>query len=150
MTNEMLYVAKIVKSTSADGPGLRNSLYVSGCPLRCDGCHNEAWWNKESGELKTVKEVYDELTQDDFNISILGGEPMMQYEGVLALCKAIKANTGKDIWMWTGYPLEHIKLYYPEILWHINVIVDGPFIKAMAKPNLKWRGSTNQRVIALI
>ncbi len=74
----------------------------------------------------------------------------MQYEGILSLCKAIKANTGKDIWMWTGYPLEHVKLYYPDILRYINVIVDGPFIKAMAKPNLKWKGSTNQRVIALI
>lgn len=149
MTDEKLYVAKIVKSTSADGLGLRNSLYVSGCPLRCEGCHNSAWWEKEAGELMTIREVYKELNQDDFNISILGGEPLMQYEGILELCKAIKANTAKSIWMWTGYSLEQVKSLYPEILQHIDVIVDGPFIKALAKPNLKWRGSTNQRIIAL-
>lgn len=97
----------------------------------------------------TIREVYEELNQDDFNISILGGEPLMQYEGILELCKAIKANTAKSIWMWTGYSLEQVKSLYPEILQHIDVIVDGPFIKALAKPNLKWRGSTNQRIIAL-
>lgn len=147
MTDKKISVAKIVCSTSVDGVGLRNSLYVAGCPFRCEGCHNAQYWEIASGTEKTVEEVFAELCQDDCNISILGGEPLMQYDAILELCQMIKDRTAKTIWLWSGYTLDHILKHYPEILRYVNVLVDGPFVKALAEPNLQWRGSTNQTVI---
>lgn len=144
---QYLYVADIAYSTSTDGVGLRNSLYVSGCPLRCDGCHNSKFWELLSGSLMTVGEVCDKLNVDDFNISILGGEPLMQYDSILKLCSLIKHKyPSKTIWLWSGYTLEHIAEYYKDILRYIDVLVDGPFLKEQAVSNLQWRGSANQRV----
>nr|DAP24411.1 MAG TPA: 4Fe-4S single cluster domain protein [Caudoviricetes sp.] len=142
-----LYVAKIAHSTSVDGPGLRNSLYVSGCHLQCEGCHNQPFWDIHSGRSQTIEEVYDALNVDDFNISILGGEPLMQYDSILQLCEMIKKQTSKTIWLWSGHTLETIQKKYPLILSCIDVLIDGPFVEKYAEPNLKWRGSYNQRII---
>jgi anaerobic ribonucleoside-triphosphate reductase activating protein len=143
-----LSVAKIVSSTSVDGVGLRNSLYVSGCPIHCEGCHNSKFWDIQSGTQMSVEEVCNKLNEDEFNISILGGEPLMQYEEILALCKMIKTRyPHKTIWMWSGYGLSLIRERYTEILRYIDTLVDGPFIKALASSELLWRGSSNQRVI---
>ena len=149
MTDDTLYVAKVVKSTAVDGVGLRNSLYVSGCSLRCPGCHNEAFWELSSGRRLTLEEVYAQLCDDDFGISILGGEPMMQHEAVTRLCRMIKERTGKNIGLWSGFTLEHISTNWPDVLRYIDVLVDGPYIEAEREPGLQWRGSRNQRVIDL-
>lgn len=147
---DKLFVAKIAYSTSVDGVGLRNSLYVSGCPLHCEGCHNKSLWDINSGSQMTIEDVCKSLNADDFNISILGGEPMMQYDGILRLCKLIKKDyPNKTIWMWSGYTIEYIEKNYSEILQYIDVLVDGPFLQQYAEPNLQWRGSTNQRVIEI-
>lgn len=96
----------------------------------------------------SVEEVCNKLNEDEFNISILGGEPLMQYEEILALCKMIKTRYPyKTIWMWSGYGLSLIRERYTEILRYIDTLVDGPFIKALASSELLWRGSSNQRVI---
>lgn len=144
--NQELYVARIVYSTSTDGVGLRNSLYVSGCPIHCEGCHNKAFWKKESGEKQTVDAVFAQLNSDQFDISILGGEPLMQYEAVVELCKKIKKETHKTIWLWSGYTMAYIQKHFPAILYYIDVLVDGMYMKAKSVQNLQWRGSTNQRV----
>lgn len=143
---DTLYVARIVYSTSTDGVGLRNSLYVSGCNIHCEDCHNKAWWNKEAGTKLSVDEVFAQLNNDQFNVSILGGEPLNQYEAVFALCKKIKAETNKTIWLWSGYTLDYIKRNYKDILYYIDVLVDGPYVKSLSEPNLQWKGSTNQQV----
>lgn len=147
--DNLLYVARIIESTSVDGPGLRNSLYVSGCPLRCSDCHNREFWELHSGIAMTIEEVYEALTRDFFPISILGGEPLMQYPAILRLCRKIRKTTGKSIWLWSGYALREIQTRYPDILQCIDALVDGPFIKDLARPNLKLRGSTNQRVYSI-
>lgn len=113
------------------------------------GGHNSDWWDLESGQLMSVNEVYQQLTKDPFNVSILGGEPILQHEAILELCKKIKATTNKTIWMWSGYTLEVIQNMCPDILEYIDTLVDGAFLKELAEPNLKWRGSKNQRIIAL-
>lgn len=148
MTDDVIYVAKIAYSTSVDGVGLRNSLYVSGCPLRCPACHNKAWWELKSGTPYLINEVAEMLNTDDFNISILGGEPLMQYEAIVELCKTIKNQfPEKTIWLWSGYTLEVIQERFSDILPLIDVLVDGPFIEEKADSNLLWRGSSNQRII---
>lgn len=90
--------------------------------------------------------MFAELNQDDFNISILGGEPLMQYPALLELCKLIKKKTKKNIWLWTGYELPYLEIFYGDLLAYVDVVVDGPFEQELAEPNLKWRGSTNQKV----
>lgn len=144
-----LSVAKIVRSTSADGVGLRNSLYVAGCDIQCKGCHNKDWWNINNGVLKDVEEVYEELCSDDCNISILGGEPLMQSDAVIELCRLIKSRTNKTIWLWSGHTFEYIQRHSPAILELIDVLVDGPYQEELHELNLDWRGSSNQRVIHL-
>lgn len=113
------------------------------------GCHNEAFWELSSGRRLTLEEVYAQLCDDDFGISILGGEPMMQHEAVTRLCRMIKERTGKNIWLWSGFTLEHISTNWPDVLRYIDVLVDGPYIEAEREPGLQWRGSRNQRVIDL-
>lgn len=93
-----------------------------------------------------IKDVFDALNQDDCNISILGGEPMMQYPAILKLCKLIKKKTNKTIWLWTGYEMPYIEFFYGEILKYVDVIVDGPFISALKDPTLHFRGSSNQNI----
>ena len=98
----MIYVAKIVHSTSVDGVGLRNSLYVSGCNIKCPGCHNKAYWELSSGEPMSVENVYNLLNEDYFNMSILVGEPLLQYAAGLKLCEMLKFRSlMKTISLWS-------------------------------------------------
>jgi len=145
MSNK-LYVAKIVSSTSVDGVGLRNSLYVSGCKLHCPGCHNKEWWPLESGREMTVEEVYAALNVDNFNISILGGEPLMQYQAILKLCQLIKERTHKTIWLWTGYEIAQVQDLFGDLIKSVDVIVDGAFKEDLRDIALPFRGSKNQRI----
>lgn len=148
--NSKLYVAKIVSSTSVDGVGLRNSLYVSGCKLHCPGCHNKEWWPIESGREMTVEDVYAALNVDSFNISILGGEPLMQYPAILELCRLIKERTHKTIWLWTGYEITQVQNLFAELMKYVDIIVDGPFKEELRDTNLFYRGSKNQRIYEII
>lgn len=94
----------------------------------------------------TIEEVYEALNEDDFNISILGGEPMMQYPAIVELCKLIKKRTKKTIWLWTGYEMPFIEFFYGDILKYVDVIVDGPFMDELKDNTLRFRGSSNQRI----
>ena len=141
-----LYVAKIVNSTSIDGVGLRNSLYVSGCNIHCKGCHNKELWPLNSGKEMSVEDVYKELMNDDFNISILGGEPLLQYDAILDLCKMIKRHSAKTIWLWTGLELVRVQDSYPKLLDYVDVLVDGPYKEQYKDINMVFRGSSNQKI----
>lgn len=146
MSSNKLYVAQIVESTSTDGVGLRNALYVSGCNFHCPGCHNEKWWPLNSGQEMEIEEVFAALNVDDFNISILGGEPLMQYESILELCKLVKERTKKSIWLWTGYEIQQVQDLFGELMKYVDVIVDGAYQQSLRDTNLPFRGSRNQRI----
>lgn len=150
MNSDKLYVARIVESTSTDGVGLRNSLYVSGCNIHCPGCHNKEWWPLKSGQEMTVEEAYEALNIDDFNISILGGEPLMQYQAILELCRLIKERTNKTIWLWTGYEITQVQVLFGDLLQYVDVIVDGPFKEELRDTSLFFRGSKNQRIYEIV
>lgn len=150
MNNHVLYVARIVESTSTDGVGLRNSLYVSGCNIHCPGCHNKELWALQSGKEMTIAEVYDALNVDEFNISILGGEPLMQYPAILELCRQIKERTNKTIWLWTGYEIAQVRQCFGSLLDYVDVVVDGPFKEELRDTDLFFRGSTNQHIYKVI
>lgn len=144
---------KIKLNDVANGPGIGISLYTQGCPHKCKGCFNEETWSFHEGKEFTQREQQLILDSLDINgvtrhLSILGGEPFcsQNIDGVLSLCKLIKTQKpDTKIYVWTGYLLENIMKKYD--LSNIDIIVDGPFIQSLKDLNLKWRGSSNQRVI---
>lgn len=142
----------IKKHDVANGPGVRVSIFVSGCPHHCPGCFNEELWDYEAGQPFTFAE---ELTimmaaKPDHikGLSVLGGEPLAPHNrrDVLNLCQHFKGHhPDKNIWIYTGYTWEQVKDL--PVMDYIDVLVDGRFIEAEKDLNLKFRGSKNQRII---
>ena len=146
--------AKIRKFDTANGPGVRTTLFVSGCKFNCKGCFNVEAQDFNYGNEFT-KEVEDEFigyikNPNVVGVNLLGGEIMQQDTNtILNLVRRIKKETGKNIWCWTGYKYEDLikidgKL---EVLQYIDVLIDGRFEIAKKDLMLKYRGSSNQRVI---
>lgn len=149
MSNEFLYVADIVENTIVDGIGFRTSLYLSGCDIQCDGCHNKNLWDINSGHALKVDEVFEKITGSFTNITFIGGEPMMQAKSLALLAEKIKTNTRKDIWIYSGHTYEEIlnnKVYF-NLLKYCDVLVDGRYDEKFFQNNLRFKGSTNQRII---
>lgn len=145
----MLYVADIVENTIVDGTGFRTSLYLCGCDIRCEGCHNKALWDINAGHVMKIDEVFEKITGSFTNITFIGGEPMMQARPLAVLAEKIKNNTNKDIWIYSGRTYEEIlhNSEYFQLLKYCDVLVDGKFDKKFFQHNLRFRGSTNQRII---
>ena len=145
---------KIYSFDLADGDGIRTSIFVSGCNRHCKGCFNEEAWDFNSGKnfnSEKYFKIYDLLKKPYCaGLSILGGEPFDQKDNYLLieLCKA-SHTIGKDVWVWSGYTFEELKKDDKklELLQECDVLVDGPFIDEQKDLSLKWRGSTNQRII---
>lgn len=146
----MLSVIDIVEDTMVDGPGFRTSIYCAGCPNACPGCHNPQSWDINAGRNMTTDEMMKVIEADPFaNVTFSGGDPMYQAEGFTELARAIKEETDKDIWCFTGFTYENI-LHNPSrlaLLEQLDVLVDGPFIQTLRDPDLLFRGSSNQRLI---
>ena len=141
----------------ANGPGVRASIFVSGCRFNCKGCFNKEAQDFNYGNKfdKKAEDKFMEYIKDDNvkGVSILGGEPLMQTmdDSLLNLLKRIKKESNKEIWMWTGFVYETAILdeKRKEILNYVDVLVDGQFDESKKVLNLKFRGSTNQRIIDL-
>ena len=151
--------ANIKNCDIANGPGVRVSLFVSGCTHHCPGCFNQVAWDFAYGQPfteETIQTILDMLRPDYIRgLTLLGGEPFEpQNQGaVVALLRRIKAEMPeKTIWAFTGYLLEKDLLSgrlgdTREYLSCLDVLVDGPFIEAKKNLNLQFRGSENQRII---
>ena len=154
--------ATIKKTDVANGPGIRVSLFVSGCTHRCKGCFNSEAWDFGFGQRytrETEEEVLEALAPDYIRgLSLLGGEPMEpENRGtVLSLVKTVRLRyPQKDIWCYTGYLFDRDILgtfcerweQMEAFLSYLDVIVDGEFILAQKDISLRFRGSTNQRII---
>lgn len=145
---------QIYQKTVSDGPGIRVSLYVSGCDLHCKGCHNPESWNFSAGKPFTSDALDDLFKACDHDyvrgLSILGGEPMSAKNRQMVLCIASafkEAFPEKDLWLWTGYELDEIRDDLKNSAFDVAVV--GRFIleqRDITSNNL-WRGSKNQRVI---
>ena len=133
-----------------DGPGFRTAIYAAGCDNHCKGCHNPQSWDINNGHMVSTDEIMEVIKQDPFaNVSFSGGDPMYQPEGFTELAEAIREQTDKTIWCWTGYKFE-LLLRMPKqrrLLELIDVLVDGPFVESLKDPDLLFRGSRNQRLI---
>lgn len=156
-----MHYATIKNCDIANGPGVRVSLFVSGCTHRCKGCFNEVAWDFEYGEVFT-EETADsilEMLKPDYirGLTLLGGEPFdPRNQGeIVKLLRKIKAvYPNKSIWAFSGYLFEQIisgKLgeweTTREYLGYLDVLVDGPFVEEKKNLNLQFRGSENQRLI---
>lgn len=146
----MISVLSIIEDTMVDGPGFRTSIYCAGCRHACPGCHNPQSWDFSGGRAMTTEEIMRVIVADPYaNVTFTGGDPMYQPEGFAELARAIHERTQKDIWCYTGFTFEQL-LGNPRqraLLEQIDVLVDGPFVKALRNDELIFRGSSNQRII---
>lgn len=152
-------VADYKPFTFVDGPGVRCALYVSGCPFRCVGCYNQVAQSFRYGNLYT-QELEDRILEDlakpyVAGLSLLGGEPLLNTSVCLQLVRKVRERLPtKTVWAWTGYTWEQLQASMSagredqlELLRHLDVLVDGPFIQSHYSSNLAFRGSSNQRII---
>ena len=143
----------IRKMDIANGPGVRVSIFMQGCAFHCENCFNKETWDFDKGEEFT-DEVIDnviELCKPSFikGLSILGGEPWhpKNVDGTTKLVKRFKeVFPDKTIWSWSGYTFEDY-LSKQEGIKYVDVVVDGRFVDSLKNPTLKFKGSSNQRVI---
>ena len=143
----------IRKMDISDGPGVRASIFMQGCEFHCKNCFNPETWNFEGGKEftdDTIKEVLDICAQPQIKgLSILGGEPMHpnNIEGTTKLAKAFKEKyPNKTVWAWSGFKFDEY-LKDKEVAKYLDVVVDGQYKDELHDFRLKWRGSSNQRVI---
>lgn len=160
--NDLMKYSEIKNCDIANGPGVRVTIFVSGCTHHCEGCFNEMTWDFQYGKLftdETVSEILQYLAPDYITgLTLLGGEPLeyVNWQGLLPLLKAVKENyPKKDVWCYTGYLfdediLEDFCGKWEEMktfLSYLDVIVDGEFILEQKDISLRFRGSKNQRII---
>ena len=156
--------AAIKKTDVANGPGVRVSLFVSGCTHHCKGCFNEEAWDFSYGkpfDQNAVKEIMEALEPDYIRgFSLLGGEPFEpENQAVLVgvLRHVRERYPQKTIWCYSGYLFdvdlaEGGRVYTEvtdEMLSYIDVLVDGEFVEELKDITLKFRGSSNQRILEL-
>lgn len=143
-------ILDIVPGTSVDGPGLRTAIYVAGCSHGCPGCHNPQSWNFGAGREMSIDEVMLEVIENDFDVTLTGGDPMYSAEQLIPLAARIK-EAGKSIWCYSGFSYEAVMGNEPmrRLLEYVDVLVDGPYVEALRDPSLRFRGSSNQRLVDL-
>ncbi len=154
--------AEIKNCDIANGPGVRISLFVSGCTHHCPGCFNEVAWDFNYGKpftQETIDEILDMMKPDYIKgLTLLGGEPFepQNQPAVLELLRKVKAKyPEKSIWAFSGYLFDRDILsgrlgpweITREYLSYLDVLVDGPFVEAKKNLSLRFRGSENQRLI---
>lgn len=136
-----------------NGEGCRVTLWVAGCTHHCKGCHNPQTWSFKSG-----REFTEEIKNKLYNvlklpyikgITLSGGDPLDSFDDIFELVKDIKNSfNDKDIWLFSGYTLEDIQNSDKNIiLEYIDVLVDGEFKEELKDLSLKFRGSSNQRIL---
>ena len=136
-----------------NGTGTRCTLFVSGCDHGCKGCYNTSTWSPSAGNGFT-QEMEDQIIADlnctriiRDGLSLSGGDPFHpnNVDAILNLVERVKKECiGKNIWLWTGYKLSELNEIQLEILSYVDVLIDGKFVKELADPSLKFRGSSNQ------
>lgn len=154
--------AEIKYCDVANGPGVRTSLFVSGCSHHCPGCFNEIAWDFNYGKpftQDTIDSIIESLKPDYIQgLTLLGGEPFeySNQKGLLPLVRQVReVLPQKDIWCFTGFLfdkdiIENMCKKWKEtneLLSYIDVLVDGRFVEELKNLNLKFKGSENQRTI---
>lgn len=153
-------VANYFRFDVINGIGIRHSLFVSGCRHRCKNCFNKQAWDFNYGvhyDKELENKILKDLQLPNIHIdglSVLGGEPFEKENipYVLSLIKKVKQIPNKTVWCWSGYTFEEILIdkNKKEMLYYIDVLIDGKFEEDKKDSKLLFRGSSNQRIIDVV
>ncbi len=149
-----LRLAGVVRESIVDGPGIRMTVFVQGCPHHCKGCHNQHTWDFEGGYMSSVERVLEEAAKDKLlrGVTLSGGEPFTQAKALTVLAKGARAM-GLNVFCYTGYTFEQLYEQFDkhpefrELLEQCDWLVDGRFIEEEMSLMLHFRGSRNQRIL---
>lgn len=150
----LIKIAGIEPESIVDGTGIRYVIFTQGCPHHCIGCHNPETWDAGRGRFVDTDDLVKQFSSNELldGITLSGGEPFMQPDACLRLARAAKRN-GLTVWCYSGFTYDEIKaskLYAEkELLKTIDVLVDGRFVQEKKSLDLKFRGSSNQRILHL-
>lgn len=145
--------AQIRKYDVANGPGIRTTIFVTGCTHNCHNCFNEEYQDFNYGDTWTDKETEEVISYLNLaevkGLTLLGGEPFQNEVDLLKVIRDIKKEVQKDIWIFSGYTYEEILKDQDKkkLLEECDVLVDGRFVEKLKDLNLRFRGSSNQRII---
>lgn len=153
MSDTPVRLAGAVNDSIVDGPGIRLAIFVQGCSHHCKGCQNPETWNPEGGYVKTVDDIARAMAANPLldGITLSGGEPMEQPVPLTELAD-IAHEHKLNVWCYSGYTFEQLLDDKPsaeahELLRHVDVLVDGPYVESERSLDLHFRGSANQRII---
>ncbi|MDR3149469.1 MAG: anaerobic ribonucleoside-triphosphate reductase activating protein [Oscillospiraceae bacterium] len=158
-------IAAVTEDSIVDGEGMRLVVFTQGCPRSCPDCHNPQSQPFDGGTEVTVDELFAKIRDNPLcdGLTLSGGEPFAQAVQCAELAKRVK-EIGKNVWTYTGYTLENLQWQAAvysvfevpqlrpvgkaigELLSNTDVLVDGEFILAQKSLQLKWKGSSNQRI----
>lgn len=148
----IIRIAGRVFDSIVDGPGIRYALFTQGCPRSCPGCHNPQTQSLDGGVDFTTDQILDEIDSNPLldGVTFSGGEPFMQAKPLTELAQKVRER-GLNIVVYTGYTWEELRKSNNQD-WNLlielsDVIVDGPFIQSLHTWDLKFMGSSNQRII---
>ncbi len=157
--SQFVRIAGLYHNSLTEGPGRRSSVLFQFCPLKCKGCYVPELHSKEAGELISVEKLADLLLDSNFErdgVSLLGGEPFAQPEGLNALVKTLRKQNCPHIVCYSGYTLEILRekaetqTTIGKVLNEIDILIDGAYVESLSSGAGLWTGSGNQRVIDLV
>lgn len=152
--DKKIRLSGIAYESLVNGPGMRRVFFAQGCKHNCKGCFNPMTHDFNGGELRDMDELLKEVRENPMlkGVTFSGGDPWEQAEKFAYMAKEIK-KMGLNVWSYTGYTFEYIREHmeerkgWKELLENIDVLVDGPFQEDKKQDGLRFRGSSNQRII---
>ena len=154
MLSDTVRISGLINDSIVDGPGIRLTIFTQGCPHHCEGCHNPQTHDFNGGEDATIESLLEKAKSNPLldGVTFSGGEPFCQAKQLYELGLEIK-KAGMNIVTYTGYTYEYLtehadtENYYGKLLSITDYLVDGPFILSKRDILLKFKGSSNQRII---
>ena len=146
---QSIRISGITPESIVDGEGIRYVIFTQGCPHHCVGCHNPQTHSFDGGRLVLIEDILDDISKRKKwidGITISGGEPFCQADQCSIIAERAQ-ELSLTVWCYTGYLFENLYRQGVELLKHIDVLVDGPFVQNERSLELNFRGSRNQRVI---
>lgn len=149
-------ISGMIDESIVDGPGLRMTVFVQGCPHHCKGCHNPQTHDFDGGEVKSIMEIFESFKENPLlsGITFSGGEPFCQPRPLSRLGQLVKGD-GQNVVTYTGYTYEQLLEMsktdegVKDLLEVTDILIDGPYVEEKRDLDLKYRGSSNQRIIIL-